>query len=395
MISIIGIGAEGEKTLTQQAKEAVENAELLIGAGRMLGPFAELGKECFESYRPEEICDRIEKSPGTETAVLMSGDAGFYSGAKKLIKALEGKEVRVIAGISTPVYMCAALGISYENMKYVSLHGNDGNTAVNVKLNEYCFFLLGGGTSPSQLCERLCRYGLGDVQVSIGSRLGYSDEKIVTDRADRLTGYECDRLCAAVVHNSGYKGYMPSGIADSEFERTDIPMTKAEVRAAAVSALEICRDSVCWDIGSGSGSVSVEMAYRCCDGKVYAFDKKAEAYELTVRNAERFGCDNIKAAAGTAPLCLDDAPAPDKVFIGGSSGEIGGIFKAVKEKGRSADIVITAVSLETLSAAEDAFSQYGAECEITQIAVTRTRRAGSHRMLSALNPVFIIRGRLS
>ena len=118
-----------------------------------------------------------------------------------------------------------------------------------------------------------------------------------------------------------------------------------------------------------------------------------EAVELTRENAFKFGCDNIEIISGSAPEALEELPAPDSVFIGGSSGKISEIADIAFAKNPNAVIVVTAVSLETLNDAVSAFEQYETEPEIVQIAVTRTKKIGSHTMLSAENPVFIIRGK--
>ena len=144
--------------------------------------------------------------------------------------------------------------------------------------------------------------------------------------------------------------------------------------------------------GCGTGSVSVEAAFRCPDGKVYAFDKKPEAAALTVANARRFGCDNIIALTAELPRLPDNIPAPDKVFIGGSSGNMQEIFALIKERSPHADITVSAVSTETLTQAAAAFEEFGGRCEITQLAVTETRKIGGHTMFRAQNPVFIIKG---
>jgi precorrin-6Y C5,15-methyltransferase (decarboxylating) len=170
-------------------------------------------------------------------------------------------------------------------------------------------------------------------------------------------------------------------------------MTKSEIRSSVISKLDIGRNDICWDIGCGTGSVSVEMALQCYDGAVYAVDKNDEAVKLSAENAFRFGCDNIKIISGEATQVISDFPAPDRVFIGGSCGKIKEIMNAVYDKNICAEIVITAVSLETLNEAVEAFSHFKVyNPEIVQIAVTRTRKLGNHTMLSAENPIFIIKG---
>ena len=393
-VYLIGIGMEGGKTLTAEAKQAIESSELLIGAERMLLPFADMDKRKISAYMPQEISEILNREDCGAVSVLLSGDTGFFSGAANLRKALRGHDIETICGISSAAYLCAKAGISYENMKHISLHGRDGNIALNVRMNEKCFFLLGGSVTAADVCRRLCEYGMPDTEIFIGERLGYDDEKVTAGTAAELCGVETDRLCCLAAVNGSYLRYIPSCISDESFIRTDIPMTKSAVRGNAAAGLNIEKDSVCWDIGCGTGSVSVEMAFRCPDGKMYAFDKKAEAVKLTAENAKRFGCDNIFPFESELPSLPEGIPSPDKVFIGGGSGSMGDIFRIVRERNANADICVTAVSVETLAQAAAAFEEYGGNHTVTQLAVTETHKVGGHTMFKAQNPIFIIKGKL-
>lgn len=386
MVYIVGTGMDGIKTITREAYEIINSADVLIGAERMLEPFEHLHKDMFCEYSAEKIKDYINNCGCDKIAVLMSGDCGFYSGAKKLSEYCTDCEI--ISGISTPVYLCSKIGRQWENMKFVSLHGKNGNIAVNVMQNEMCFFLLGGKITPAVICETLCRYGLSEVNIFIGENLGYENERIISGTAENLKNVKTENLCAVIAENKNY--IIPSGIDDRDFIRTKIPMTKAEVRAVVVSRLNIGKKSICWDIGCGTGSVSVEMALKCSDGCVYAFDKNSEAVKLTTENALKFSCDNIRVYGGVFPYDVPkDISVPDCVFIGGSSGKIADIVKYVIGLNPYAEIVATAVSLETLNECMNVF-----DAEIIQIAITRTRKAGSHTMFSAENPVFVIKRKI-
>ncbi|MBR5089739.1 MAG: precorrin-6y C5,15-methyltransferase (decarboxylating) subunit CbiE, partial [Ruminiclostridium sp.] len=290
-IYIVGIGMDGGKTLTSEAAKAIETADVLIGAKRMTEPFAPLGKQIFESWKTDEICAFLETCGNDTAVVLMSGDCGFFSGAQLLLKRLSGSDTEIIPGISTPVYMCAKLGLSWQDMHFVSLHGTDAHIARNVRRYKKCFFLLGGSVTPAAICERLCEYGTGSVTVHIGAKLAYPDERIISGTAAELTGVECDGLCAVITENPEPEERTASGIPDSAFERGNVPMTKSEIRAALASKLGICYNDIVWDIGCGTGSVSVECALAANDGLVYAVDGNDEAVRLTDRNAHRFGCD--------------------------------------------------------------------------------------------------------
>lgn len=383
---------DGALTLTAEAAEKIRSADVLIGAKRVLKPFEVLDKPMLECWDASEICEFIKKSNYENIAVLMSGDCGFYSGAEKLVQALKTYETEVICGISSAVYFCSKIKKPWQDMKFISLHGVSGNIVRNVCGNKFCFFLLGGDVAPSQICKKLCEYDLDDINVYIGENFACENERIYAGKARELTEISCGNLSVAVTENPYYEHGIQSGIDDKKFIRRDVPMTKSEVRSAVISKLNIGRKDVCWDIGCGTGSVSVEMALQCYDGTVFAADKKEKAALLTGENCKKFGCDNVNIFCGDAPECTENFPAPDKVFIGGSNGKISEIINRVYLKNPAAKIVVTAVSLETLNASINAFEGFGIIPRTVQIAVTKTERIGSHTMLAAENPVFIIEG---
>lgn len=391
-IYIVGIGMDGEKTLTVDAKNAIESADVLIGAKRMTEPFASLGKTVFISWKTDEICEYIAGAGFGTAAVLMSGDCGFFSGAEALTNRLSMYDTEMIPGISAPVYLCAKLGLPWQDMKFVSLHGTNANIVRNVRRNSRCFFLLGGSVTPADICKRLCEYGMGDIIVHIGSRLAYPDEHIINGIAEELTAVQCDSLCAVITENPVPEKSVRAGIPDGEFIRGEVPMTKSEIRAAVAAKLGVCKTDTVWDIGCGTGSVSVECALAAYDGNVYAMDCKNAATELTEQNAYKFGCDNIRVICGKAPEALAGLPCPDKVFIGGAGGCIAEILCEAFAEGNTPTVVITAVSLETLNEAVNALISHGMTANVTQLSAVRTRVIGSHTMLDAQNPVFIIEG---
>ncbi|MGN0639009.1 MAG: precorrin-6y C5,15-methyltransferase (decarboxylating) subunit CbiE [Huintestinicola sp.] len=387
-VIIAGVGMECSDSLTVRAKNAAESADILIGAGRILRGFEYLRKETFCSYNACEIADFICGKGDKKIVVLMSGDCGFFSGARKLSEELDRRGVKyeTIPGIASPVYLCSRLGIGWERLRFVSLHGAEANIVREVCSNEYVFALLGGEKDCGEVCRKLTEYGRGKVTVFIGEELGYPGEKITKGLAEELSGVITSKLCSMLIVNSEYEKYLASGIPDDEFIRGKAPMTKAEVRCSAVSKLCIGENDICWDIGSGTGSVSVEMALRCPRGKVYAVEKDGEAAELSEENFRKFGCDNVISVCGRAENVIKELPAPDCVFIGGSGGVLSEIVSAALSKNPSVRIVMTAVTLETLSESECL-----GEREIVEITAARTVRAGRYTMLRGENPVFVIR----
>ena len=389
-VYIIGTGMDGISTLTVQAQQLIKNSDIIIGAERIVRPFMNTEKRVIITYDTAEICRYIEEFQGLQIVILMSGDCGFFSGAKKLASHLDDYEI--ICGIPSPVYLCSKFGLTWENMRFISLHGTENNIAINVKTNHYCFFLLGGKINISTLCKILCDYNLSNVKVYIGENLGYKNEKIKYDFACNLINFKSDNLSCAVVVNDNFIEYLPCGINDNDFIRGKIPMTKSEIRCIAVSKMNVKKGDICWDIGCGTGSVSIEMALRCTDGKVFSFDKSEEALHLTQANAYKFSCDNLSKFKCCLPDFPNNIPAPDKVFIGGSSGKIKEIFNLVLAKNPDALILLTAISLETLFSAKTAFEEFGINAEITQIFSARNSNIGKSSLLLANNPVFILSG---
>lgn len=393
-VYLIGTGTDGCRTLTAEAADAIAQAGLLIGAKRMLEPYTDSGKELVSAYQPAQIADILQNTQTDCAAVLLSGDCGLFSGAKKLLPLLKDMDAEVLPGISSLSAFCAKCGISYENMRLISLHGTKSNIAIHVKMNRCCFFLLGGDTNAAQVCKCFCDYGLSEIRVHIGMNLGCKSETILHGKPSDFLALPAESLTVLIAENPEHFCYIPSAIPDAEFIRAGIPMTKAEVRCNAVAAMQIAHDAVCWDIGCGTGSVSAEAAFRCPNGHIFAFDCKEEAVRLTAQNAYKFSCDNITAICGKCPEILRDYPAPDVVFIGGSGGNLPEIIAAAAHKNPAARIVLTAVSLETLSQAIDVFSRYCADYSIVQIAVTRTKKIGSYTMPEPQNPVYLIAGGL-
>ena len=383
---------DGALTLTAEVRAAIERADLLIGAERMLKPFAALGNKMFFEYRAEDILRIINENPEAEICVLMSGDSGFFSGAERLLTLFREKGIsaEVLAGVSSLSYFAAKIGKPWQNLKIVNLHGQGANIARAGARNRYCFFLLGGENTSSAVCRRLCEYGLGEVGVYIGCDLAYSSERIVSGKAREFCETEFSGLCVMVTENASPEQGVRFGISDEEFTRGDVPMTKSEVRSVVISKLQIPEKGVCWDLGCGTGSVSVEMALSCCEGTVYSVDRSEEAISLTKANAVKFRCDNIRAVSGNIPEALAELPAPESVFIGGASGRIGAVIDEVYSRNSQANVVVTAVSLETLNEAVSEFEKRGVSAQVVQISVTRTKRLGSHTLLSAENPIFVI-----
>lgn len=185
--------------------------------------------------------------------------------------------------------------------------------------------------------------------------------------------------------------YLSSGIPDKEFVRGEVPMTKEEIRAVVISKLRLKKDHIIYDLGAGSGSITVEAALKSSSGMVYAVEKKAEAVDLIKKNCNKFNLKNVKIIAKEATQSFAELPAADRIFIGGSGGFLEEIItnsdKKLKKDGK---IILTAITVNTLSTAVSQFEQLNYNIDIINLAVTRTKKIRDYHMFKALNPIYII-----
>ena len=167
-------------------------------------------------------------------------------------------------------------------------------------------------------------------------------------------------------------------------------MTKSEVRAISLSKLKLAEDSICWDIGAGTGSVSIEMALNANAGKVYAVEKKKDACVLAEENKENFNLVNLDIIEGTAPDICEEIPAPTHVFIGGSSGKLREIIEIALGKNPSVRIVATAITLESIAELKECMEAYFFDdTEVVSVTVARDKKAGDYHIMTGQNPIYI------
>ncbi|MCL1796167.1 MAG: precorrin-6Y C5,15-methyltransferase (decarboxylating) subunit CbiT, partial [Clostridia bacterium] len=331
----------------------------------------------------------VAQENALEFAVLVSGDVGFYSAAAGLSDALAGHRIRFIPGISTVSFLFARLKLPWQEAALVSAHGRDTDIAGYVRRNRLTFCLT--GNNASELGAALSKAGFGHIQTYVGENLGSENERVYETVADDLTRGGFPSLTVLLFVNEAFDNKTPCGLPDNRFFRlAGIPMTKSDTRAIVLSKLNLNPVSIAYDIGAGTGSVTVEMALSAYRGHVYAVERREEAISLIEKNCAAFHIGNVTAVCGEAPAALEPLPAPDAVFIGGSGGGIDELIRTVLRKNPDARIVVTAVTLETVSAALAAFAKAGQEPEIVQVSIARGKLAGGLHLMEAQNPVTIL-----
>ena len=389
-VTLIGMGASAD-TLTAEAREALGRAELVAGAQRLLDALpAGVTAERVPAVRPADVLAVV--AGAQNAAVLYSGDTGFYSGAAGLLARLKeaGIPARVLPGLSSVQMLAAALGRPWQDWNLVSAHGRPCDPVAAVCGGQPAFFLTGTGESgPAALCAQLTAAGLGTLPVTVGENLGLASRRIFAGTAAGAAGERFGPLAVLLAEPAFRLPARTPGWPDETFVRAEgVPMTKRAVRAQVLAQLALCPGETVWDVGAGTGSVSLEMAYANGGAPVWAVERLPEACAVLEANRRRLGGWNVRPVSGEAPAALAGLPAPDAVFIGGTRGRLGPILDAALAANPAARICLTAIALESLAAALDACAARGLEAEITQIAAAHA--AGRPHLLRAANPVFVI-----
>lgn len=393
-VTLVGIGMGSMQGMTMEALEACGQADVILGAERMVKALEGFGKPSEAIYQPEQIREFLEQHPGyRKVVVAFSGDVGFYSGTAKLLEALDEKtyQVDLICGISSVVYAASRLKMSWQDMKLVSIHGRMQNILGALRTHEKVFSLVGRKEGIRQLARELIAYGMEQVTMHVGYQLSYPEEEFFTGSPVDFVDYDKEGLAVVILENQEAKGAVVThGLPDESFLRGDAPMTKEEIRSISISKLALTKDALVYDIGAGTGSIGIECALQVSEGMVYAIEKKEEARKLLLENKRKLGAANLELIAGTAPEALKELPAPTHAFIGGSSGNMEEIIDLLLQKNPGVRIVINAIAMETVAEVMEIIKKRDFQtADIVQVSVGKSRVLGHYHMMMGQNPVYI------
>lgn len=412
-VTIIGAGPGNPDLLSRSALDAIGIADVVIGAHRALvGIDVPPDVVRCELVKTADIVAALTDAASWQRAVVvMTGDVGLFSGARRLVEALSGDaqvDVRIIPGISSASYLAARLARPWQDWRFASAHGVACDIVAEAERAGDLFLATSGGEDPSRLSGELVQAGFGDARVTVAERLSYPDERITCATASEIAGQTFDDLNVLLIEFAGGAGspagasraassrwpYASSGIPDELFIRGDVPMTKQEVRAVALAKLRLTATDTVWDVGAGTGSVSIEAALVARAGSVWAVERNAAGVRLIRENADAFGCGNVHTVPGVAPEALAKLPVPDAVFVGGSAGELPSIVEAALEKNSQVRLCVPCVTVETLTEACALLSGSRFKgFEACQVSAARAEAVGSHHLMKAQNPVFLVSAR--
>jgi precorrin-6Y C5,15-methyltransferase (decarboxylating) len=404
-ITIVGVGMGNKGSITNEVQEKINEADILLGAERLIEPFhPRIEKKPY--YMASQIIPYLkelhikELHENVNIVILFSGDTGFYSGCKALYKALKEEidkgqlnaKLQIMPGISSVAYLASCIGEDYQESEIYSIHGRTvSNLANRIRTSKSVYLLTSGVKDINRIGKMLVDGNLSDCKVVAGYQLSYANQEIMN-----LTPIECTKLDKEGLYTCFIKNPNPipkrlsHGFSDDSFIRDKVPMTKEEVREVSISKLGLYQGAIVYDIGSGTGSIAIEIAELSEDVKVYAIEQKKEALALIEKNKEKFELENIEIIEANAPSGLDKLQKATHAFIGGSGGNMREILQTLYDINPNMRVVINAISIETISEINDIITLPNIiNAEVVQLQVSRANAVGRYHLMKAENPVWI------
>ena len=399
-ITLIGIGDDGCASLTSRAVNAAMYAGVLVGGERHLEFFPQFqGEKIVLKGGVMSVLDRVaELAEEQHVCVLASGDPLFFGIGSLVIKRLGVEHVEVLPQPSSMQWAFARAGLKWDDAAFLSLHGRSSEGFLTRLKDQAKVAIFTDDTnSPTALAQRMVEHGETAWVAWVCENLGGPDERVRRfDVCDLAVCQDIGLLNVLLLVRSDPSWRTPCTIPflhEDQFAKR-IPkqglITKREVRLVSLAAMGIRPDSVVWDIGAGSGSVSIEAALLAPKGMVYAIEVDPEGVEICRENLVAHAVDNVRVIAGRAPMALTDLEAPDAVFIGGSKGSMEEIIDLVMDRLKPGGrLVVNAITLENVAETYQTFRQRGLVPDVTLLQVSRAEPLARYLRYEALNPIQI------
>jgi precorrin-6Y C5,15-methyltransferase (decarboxylating) len=387
-VVVVGIGDNGPDSLGREALRAVEGAQVLMGGARHLGFFASHPAEKLPIRdNLKEVVARLQ-SETRRVVVLASGDPLFYGIAGYLSNKIGRDRLEVLPNISSMQLAFARIKESWQDAVLVSCHAKPIEEAIDlVRDAKKVALFTDDENTPARIAKELQKAGIGGFRAYVCENLGGEGERVSEADLPDLAGMTFGPLNVLVLIRKAEPGTLSRkdwtfGIPEEAFfQRQPLKglITKTEVRVISLAKMRVRPGNVVWDVGAGSGSVSIEAAL--LGAKVWAVEKNKEDCDIIRKNVEKFGAKEVTVVHGVAPAALAGLPAPDAVFVGGSGGEMAEIVKLSQERLKPGGrLVLNVATIENLV-------NLG---EVTLVQVSRSRPILDLTRFEAQNPVFVI-----
>jgi precorrin-6Y C5,15-methyltransferase (decarboxylating) len=406
-LTIIGIGHDGPGGLSPQARGHVATAKVLAGGKRHLAFFPEFAGETLTIT--SDIPALIERlkiaSQNKKTVVLASGDPLFYGIGASLLAAFPKDRLQFLPHVSSIQLVFAALKASWHDARVVSLHGRPIDALLPVLAERVAkiAILTDGQNHPAAIASFLSLNGFGnEFDLWVGEDLGSAAERLSQWSTVSIAGQEFSPLNVLVLLRKAATAPPTDlevpllGIPEQQFAQRDERrgmITKRETRLLSLAYLGLRPGHVVWDVGAGSGSVSVEAARLSPTLRVFAIERSEAAVAHIEENIRRFGLSTVEAILGSAPDVFPSLPAPAAIFVGGSGGRLEEILtQSVERLPSGGRLVMNCITIENFAHAWRLLEQLGMGPQATSVQLAHSRPLGSLHALEPDNPILILRG---
>ncbi len=401
-VYIIGVAPEGASSLTPATRRLVKQAEIVFGGERLLEMFPSLGGEKVTiKNNLSEVVGLLRENLGRKRmVVLASGDPGFFGIARYLTEKLGKDAVEIVPSVSAMQVAIARIKESRDDAALVSVHSRPIEDIVEAVRSSYkTGIFTDDRNTPGEIARVLREKGIDNCRVYVFQDLRSQNERIVSTHLYKLDNMEFSPLTVMILIRDNALKEPPQqlfGIPEDMFgqKKDRALITKLEVRAVSLAKMCLDEYSTVWDIGAGSGAVSIEASLLARKGRVFTIEKDGDSITNIRVNVNKFRRHNVTVIQAFAPDKLEEFPDPTAVFIGGSGGNMESILeracRRLKPGGR---IVINVATLENLNCAVSSLGANGFTVDTTLVNVARSKDISALTRLEALNPVFVVTGK--
>ncbi len=395
-IFLIGIGPEG---LTTKATELLALCPAVVASSRHRHLVPD-DKEIIAIAPVQQTLELVAKRlQAGNVAVLASGDPLFFGIGRTLLKTVGADSLEIHPALSSVQLAFSRFKEPWDDAAFVSLHGREAEHILPLLLpHDKVLVFTDGANSPDALCSQLlrCFTAVDDAEtlsrytVMVAENLGHSDERLTAGGLEEIAAKSFCKLNVVIFKRHPRPRPFRFGLETTAIKHSRGLITKDEVRAATLHKLQLPEQGVVWDIGAGSGSVSIEAARLCPGLMIYAVERHPEEVANIKSNIRRHQCHTIDVVEGLAPAALEQLPDPDRIFIGGSGGNLAEIISLSAGRLKAGGILVAnAVLASTATAAPSLMAEQGLQVDISEIRVTRKQ----DDKVEELSPITLIRGR--
>lgn len=398
-VLIVGVGAEGPASLAPALVERIAQADQLWGSRRLLlhwtshpAPKTVIGADVAQRAQ------QLTRRGCLRVVILASGDPGFYGIAATVLRVLPAQEVEIVPHVTSLQMAFARIGVDWNRSVLTSAHSRPlSEVAGWARRTRKLGLLTDGQDAPSTIARTLLDAGIADCRAVVAENLSLPEERIIDTRLARLPGAKFDPLnVLLLIQDEDWRprpAFAPR--PEKAYAHRRGLITKRDVRALSLARLALRENDVVWDVGAGSGAVSVETAELAWRGQVYAVERDAENVACIRQNVARFGALNVSVIEGTAPLALAGLPQPTAVFIGGTGGDMQSILRHIDGVAQSGcRVVANLATLENLVETLQVSRELGWRTEVAQASIAHGTEIAGLTRLAPLNPVFILSGQV-